>query len=225
MRSRRRTPAGGVQAEKQRRYVGLIATGVSNTEACRLVEINRKTGNRRYGRTVVNAVGEALHYPPVKITEPKQRSPRYLSEQERLVIADLLAAGSRSGGSRGSSHGRRRRSAVRSAATATSTAATGLITPSTLPGHGLASPPAPDRLRRRAGPDVASCWPSAGAPSGSLTNCADCSPGRGTAGCARRRSIRRSMTRWSRSRAPPADGVVAVGCWGCSAADGFWRCG
>jgi len=57
MRSRRRTPAGGVQAERQRRYVGLIAAGVSNSEACRLVGINRKTGNRwRYGRTVVNAV-------------------------------------------------------------------------------------------------------------------------------------------------------------------------
>ncbi len=94
MRSRRRTPVGGVQAEKQRRYVGLIAAGVSNSQACRLVGINRKTGNRwRYGRTVVNAVGEALHYPPVKITEPRQRSPRYLSEQERVVIADLLAAG------------------------------------------------------------------------------------------------------------------------------------
>lgn len=94
MRDRRRTPAGGVQAEKQRRYVGLIAAGVSNSEACRLVGINRKTGNRwRYGRTVVNSVGEALHYPPVKIAEPKTRSPRYLSEQERIVIADLLRAG------------------------------------------------------------------------------------------------------------------------------------
>ncbi|MGI8428870.1 MAG: helix-turn-helix domain-containing protein, partial [Solirubrobacteraceae bacterium] len=29
----------------------------------------------------------------LKITEPKQRSPRYLSEHERIVIADLLAAG------------------------------------------------------------------------------------------------------------------------------------
>jgi IS30 family transposase len=94
MRDRRRTPAGGVQAEKQQRYVRLIAAGVSNSEACRLVGINRKTGTRwRYGRTVVNAVGDALHYPPVKITEPKPRSPRYLSEAERIVIADLLAAG------------------------------------------------------------------------------------------------------------------------------------
>ena len=53
MRSRRRTPAGGVQAEKQQQYVRLIAQGVNNSEACRLVGINRKTGNRwRYGRSV-----------------------------------------------------------------------------------------------------------------------------------------------------------------------------
>jgi transposase, IS30 family len=36
----------GVQAEKQQRYVRLIAQGVNNSEACRLVGINRKTGNR-----------------------------------------------------------------------------------------------------------------------------------------------------------------------------------
>jgi len=94
MRGRRRTPAGGVQAEKQQRYGRMIAAGVSNSEACRQVGINRKTGNRwRYGRTVVNAVGEALHYPPVKITEPRARSPRYLSVEERIAIADLLGAG------------------------------------------------------------------------------------------------------------------------------------
>ena len=89
-----RTPAGGVQAEKQQRYVRLIAQGLSNSEACRLVGINRKTGNRwRYGRTVVNTAGESLHYPAVKIAEPKPRSPRYLSEPERIAIADRLTGG------------------------------------------------------------------------------------------------------------------------------------
>jgi IS30 family transposase len=93
MRDRRRTPAGGVQAEKRRRYVQLIVQGVSNSEACRLVAINRKTGNRwRYGRKVRNSAGTVVIYAPVKITEPKPRSPRYLSEQERIQIADLLAA-------------------------------------------------------------------------------------------------------------------------------------
>ncbi len=45
MRGRKRTPAGGVQAEKQQRYSELIAQGINNSEACRLVGINRKTGN------------------------------------------------------------------------------------------------------------------------------------------------------------------------------------
>jgi IS30 family transposase len=93
MRDRRRTPAGGVQAEKQQRYVQLIAQGVGNSEACRLVGIDRKTGNRwRYGRKVRNSAGALVIYPPVKITEAKPRSPRYLSEQERIQIADLLAS-------------------------------------------------------------------------------------------------------------------------------------
>jgi len=94
MRDRRRTPAGGVQAEKQQRYVQLIAQGVTNSEACRVVGINRKTGNRwRYGRSVRNSAGALVIYGPVKITEAKPRSPRYLSEQERIEIADLRAAG------------------------------------------------------------------------------------------------------------------------------------
>jgi transposase, IS30 family len=93
MRDRRRTPAGGVQAEKQQRYVQLIAQGVNNSEACRLVGINRKTGNRwRYGRRARNSAGALVIYAPVKINEVRPRSPRYLSEQERIQIADLLAA-------------------------------------------------------------------------------------------------------------------------------------
>jgi IS30 family transposase len=93
MRDGRRTPAGGVQAEKQQRYAQLIAQGVNNSEACRLVGIDRKTGNRwRYGRRVRNSAGALVIYPPVKITEARPRSPRYLSEQERIQIADLLAA-------------------------------------------------------------------------------------------------------------------------------------
>jgi IS30 family transposase len=93
MRTRRRTPVGGVQAEKQLLYGRLVSQGVSNSQACRLVGINRKTGNRwRYGRSVRNSAGESVHYPAVNIAEPKQRSPRYLAEQERIAIADLLAA-------------------------------------------------------------------------------------------------------------------------------------
>jgi transposase, IS30 family len=93
MRDRRRKRAG-VQAEKQQRYLQLITQGVSNSEACRLVGINRKTGTRwRYGRSVRNSVGELLHYPPVKAKDTKPRSPRYLSEHERIRIADMLSSG------------------------------------------------------------------------------------------------------------------------------------
>jgi IS30 family transposase len=82
-----------VQAEKRQRYVQLIAPWVSNSGACRLVGINRKTGSRwRYGRKVRNSAGALVIYAPVNTAEPKPRSPRYLSEHERIQIADLLAA-------------------------------------------------------------------------------------------------------------------------------------
>jgi IS30 family transposase len=94
MRRRRRVRMGGVQAEKQELFARLIAQGISSSEACRMVGINRKTGTRwRYGRTVRNTSGELVQYPPVKIAVLRPRSTRYLSEQERVVIADLLTRG------------------------------------------------------------------------------------------------------------------------------------
>ena len=142
MRGRRRTPAGGVQAEKQQRFVRLIAQGVNNSEACRLVGINRKTGTRwRYGRTVVNSAGELVHYPPVKIIEPKPRSPRYCPSRSGSRSPTCSPAARPSARSRASWDARRRRSAARSAATATLTGATDRIMPST--------PPRPRRVRPR----------------------------------------------------------------------------
>jgi transposase, IS30 family len=87
---RRRRPSRGL-TEKQDRFVRLIAQGVPNAEACRVVGINRRTGTRwRFGRTVLNTAGEAVHYPPVRIaTVPRLRHPRYLSLAERTLIADL----------------------------------------------------------------------------------------------------------------------------------------
>lgn len=93
MRYARRTSAGGVQAEKQQRYVQLFAQGVSNAEACRLVGINRRTGTRwRYGRQVRDSAREVVIYAPVKIKDVRPRSPRCLSEPERIRIADLRSA-------------------------------------------------------------------------------------------------------------------------------------
>jgi transposase len=83
-----------VQAERQQRFVQLIAQGVSNAEACRVVGINRRTGTRwRYGRQVRNSAGDVVIYPAVKIKDVRPRSPRFLSEPERIQIADLGSAG------------------------------------------------------------------------------------------------------------------------------------
>jgi IS30 family transposase len=86
----RTTHAGRALTEKQDRFVRLIAQGVSNREACGIVGVNRRTGTRwRLGRTIRNTAGEAVHYPPVRILTPSKRHPRYLSLDERMVIADL----------------------------------------------------------------------------------------------------------------------------------------
>ena len=87
-RGRRRSCA---MTEKQEKFVGLIARGVSNAEACRAVGVARSTGIYwRFGRTLRNTAGEAVHYPPVQsLAPPKPRHPRYLSLAERTVIADL----------------------------------------------------------------------------------------------------------------------------------------
>lgn len=84
---------GGMAVEKQERFVRLIGQGLSNSEACRIVGISRKTGTRwRYGRTVCNKAGELVHYPPVSGAQPRQRHPRYLSLAERTMIAELSCA-------------------------------------------------------------------------------------------------------------------------------------
>ena len=90
----RKTRTGVGHVEKQEQFVRLIAAGVSNAQACRMVGINRRTGTRwRYGRTIRNTAGEPVHYPPVCTSTPKPRHPRYLSEAERVLIADLRREG------------------------------------------------------------------------------------------------------------------------------------
>ena len=87
----RESHAGGGLTDVQERFGRLIAQGVSNAEACRIVGINRRTGTRwRYGRTVSNVAGEPVHYPSVCTSSPSAaRHPRYLSVEERTAIADL----------------------------------------------------------------------------------------------------------------------------------------
>ena len=89
----RTTHAGVASTEKQARFVRLIEQGVNNSEACRQVGINRRTGTRwRFGRTVQNTAGVDVHYAPVRSVTPSTRHPRYLSLDERTVIADLRRA-------------------------------------------------------------------------------------------------------------------------------------
>jgi IS30 family transposase len=93
----RRGPGVLPQVEKRERYARLIRQGFTSLEACRIVGINPRTGKRwRHGRTVVAKDGRKLHYAAV-ITRGavvrREISDRYLSEQERVLIADLRAAG------------------------------------------------------------------------------------------------------------------------------------
>ena len=89
-------PGPAPQVEKREQFARLIAQGVNNSEACRIVGINRRTGKRwRHGRTITSRDGRKLHYPAVVTTGAVKRevSPRYLSEDERVQIADLRQAG------------------------------------------------------------------------------------------------------------------------------------
>ena len=75
-------------------YAQLIAKGMSNSDACRLVGVNRRTGTRwLYGRTITYKSGAELHYPPMAITRTTCLSVRFLSEDERVLIADRVRAG------------------------------------------------------------------------------------------------------------------------------------
>jgi IS30 family transposase len=82
------------QTVKREQYAALIARGVNSSEACRIVGINRRTGKRwRHGRTITSSSGERLHYAPVVGVARKEISARFLSEDERVRIADLRRAG------------------------------------------------------------------------------------------------------------------------------------
>lgn len=77
----------------KREFTRLISRGVSNAEACRIVGVNPRTGKRwRHGRAITSSSGRRLHYPPV-IVRKREISARYLSEEERIVIADLCRRG------------------------------------------------------------------------------------------------------------------------------------
>jgi IS30 family transposase len=94
--ARQRQKVGGAlpMVETRNKYAQLMRQGISNAEACRKLNINRRTGMRwRHGRTVTDAYGRATTYAPISLKAPPSISPRYLSENERIQIADALQAG------------------------------------------------------------------------------------------------------------------------------------
>jgi len=77
---------------KREAFARLIAEGVPSVRACRMVGIHPRTGKSwRNGRTIRSG-GRVLNLPPVITVSPvpeKRYSPRYLSEDERVRLADL----------------------------------------------------------------------------------------------------------------------------------------
>ena len=85
-------PSSPPLSAKQQLYIRLMAQGMNNVAACRVVGVSRKTGTRwRLGRTrVLN--GRVHTYRSITGAAPRGVarvvSARFLSEGERLVIAD-----------------------------------------------------------------------------------------------------------------------------------------
>lgn len=74
-------------------YDQLMKQGMGISEACRIVGISRSSGTRwRYGHTVVLKSGDIKKYAPISHHRPAVISARFLSESERITIADLLNA-------------------------------------------------------------------------------------------------------------------------------------
>jgi len=85
-------PGAPLTAERDL-YLRLMAQGMSNSQACRAVGINRRTGTRwRYGRTIADSAGRPRFYVPITI-KPVVISARFLSANERITIADLGRTG------------------------------------------------------------------------------------------------------------------------------------
>jgi IS30 family transposase len=89
----RKAPGAQPLTRQREQYLALMRQGMSNAAASRVVGVNRKTGHRwRHGRTVTDRVGQVRTYPA--IARPAQPvSPRFLSEAERVAIADGLVRG------------------------------------------------------------------------------------------------------------------------------------
>jgi transposase-like protein len=95
--STRRIPKGPGRHPKSlelRLFMELIAKGVPIRAACRELGIAPSGAHRwLHGGRVVLKDGRVKHIQPIERNMPREISPRYLSEAERVQIADLLAQG------------------------------------------------------------------------------------------------------------------------------------
>ncbi len=84
-------PLGGQRIE----FARLISIGVSNTEPCRRIGVNRRTGTRwRLGRRAVLASGVVLEYAPVTTSRSSKNSrASYSCDDERVLMGDGLRVG------------------------------------------------------------------------------------------------------------------------------------
>ncbi|MFJ8755382.1 IS30 family transposase [Streptomyces sp. NPDC102441] len=89
IRKVRTTAQGPVKLRREREaYSRLVQQGYSNTEACRIVGVDRRTGNKwRNGRS---ADRRQKAVPPISAVVPPSGTSRYLCEDERIHIADRL---------------------------------------------------------------------------------------------------------------------------------------
>lgn len=95
--SSRRVPKGPGRrpmTEKRRRFLELLAQGWTLRGARRELEIHRSTGQMwKNGTTVRRKDGTVKVVPPLEPLTVRVISPRFLSENERVKIADLASRG------------------------------------------------------------------------------------------------------------------------------------
>jgi len=86
-----RGPQGRKKLVRERElYLSLVDQGMSNSQACRVVGVNRRTGNVwRHGRPEGRVVKSR---PPARKPLVGGTSSRFLTEDERIVIADMWRA-------------------------------------------------------------------------------------------------------------------------------------
>lgn len=90
----RKGPGRRPKSEARRRFVELMSQGWSLRAACVEVGVSRSAGQRwKNGARVRRPDGTVLVVPPLEPLAVRQISPRFLSEDERMKIADLASRG------------------------------------------------------------------------------------------------------------------------------------